>query len=81
MHQNQQMLKQDFYLLKYQHTTYYFGQKIQDSSRILSINFILEYSFVFAIQSFFDSQLHADPNTNKALKSFHINNQIINTKF
>ena len=80
MHQNQQMLKQDFYLLKYQHTTYYFGQKIQDSSRNLSINFILEYSSVFAIQSFFDSQLHADPNT-KALKNFHINNQIINTKF
>jgi hypothetical protein len=81
MHQNQQMLKQDFYLLKYQHTTYYFGQKIQDSSRNLSINFILEYSFVFAIQSFFDSQLHADLNTNKALKNFHINNQIINTNF
>ncbi len=81
MHQNQQMLKLELYLLKYQHTTYYFGQKILDSSRILSPNSTLKYFSIFTTQSSSDFQLQEDPNTSKVIKCFHIDNQIIETDF
>ena len=77
MHQNQQMLEFDFYLLKYLHTTYYFRQKTQDSFRNPFLSFVKGYFIKFNVQSSFIFLLQQDLNTNLHLRNFHINNYIL----